>query len=81
MKMKHPIVCDNCGALEARIRKITRTYGSGASLLVIERIPVVSCSHCGESYLEPETVRAVERIKRNRRELAKRRSVPVASLS
>ncbi len=74
------LVCDICGVLSARVRKITRTYGKGRNILVIENIPVVSCTHCGESYLEPDTVRAVEGIKRNRQRLARARSVSVASL-
>ena len=36
---------------DARQRYISRSYGEGESLLVIEGVPVVSCPHCGESYL------------------------------
>lgn len=74
------MVCDICGVPSAAIRRITRTYGKGKDILVIENIPVVSCTHCGEIYLEPETIRAVERIKRNRKRLATPRNVAVASL-
>jgi YgiT-type zinc finger domain-containing protein len=58
---------------------MTRTYGKGANLLVIENVPVVVCASCGESYLTPETLHELERIKLHRRSLAKRRSVAVAS--
>ena len=47
--------CDVCGSEGVNIRKVTRTYGKGEDLLVIENIPVISCSHCGESYLTAET--------------------------
>ncbi len=76
---KNFLVCDICGDQSAYVRKINRTYGRGRNILVIENIPVVSCRHCGESYFEPETIRALERLKRNRK-LAKTRSVAVASL-
>ena len=57
------MVCDICGREGARIRRVTRTYGKGKDLLVIENIPVVSCPHCGESYLTAETLHKIERIK------------------
>lgn len=43
--------CELCGNSGARVRRITRSYGKGESLLVIEKIPIVSCGACGESYL------------------------------
>lgn len=78
--MKDMIVCDICGEQQAEVRRITRSYGKGKALLIVENIPVVSCHHCGESYFEPDTIRAIERIKRNRKRLATPRSVPVGSL-
>jgi len=41
------MICDICGQEGARIRRITRSYGKGETLLVIENAPVVSCPHCG----------------------------------
>ncbi|TEU17044.1 MAG: YgiT-type zinc finger protein, partial [Anaerolineales bacterium] len=49
------MLCDICGQEGARIRRVARTYGKGKDLLVIENIPLVSCPHCGESYLTAET--------------------------
>ena len=46
------MVCDICGKSGARQRYISRSYGEGESLLVIEGVPVISCPHCGESYLQ-----------------------------
>lgn len=73
------MVCDICGSEGARIRRINRTYGKGKDLLVIENIPVVSCPHCGESYLTAQTLHEIERIKLNRQSLAVERPVEVAS--
>ena len=70
--------CDVCGKSGARIRHVTRSYGKGTSLLVVENVPVISCPHCGASYLTAETLHELERIKRNRSKSAVERPVPVA---
>jgi YgiT-type zinc finger domain-containing protein len=71
--------CDICGEEGARVRRVTRSYGQGEDLLVIENIPVISCPHCGESYLTAETLHEIERIKLHRRSFAQERTVPVAA--
>ena len=68
---KMAMVCDICGQKGARERRVTRSYGTGQHLLVIENIPVVSCPHCGESYLTAETLHEIERIKLHRNSFAK----------
>ena len=75
------MVCDNCGKHGARIRHVSRSYGNGEGLLVIENVPVISCPDCGESYLTAETLHTIERIKQERRHLAVTRPVPVASFA
>lgn len=72
------IICDNCGKSGAKIRHISKSYGKGVTLFVIENVPVVSCPHCGESYLTAETLHEIERIKHHRQALAVPRPVPVA---
>ena len=72
------IICDNCGKPGAKIRHVSKSYGKGATLFVIENVPVVSCPHCGESYLTADTLHEIERIKRHRLALAVARPVPVA---
>ncbi|MBI2434064.1 MAG: type II toxin-antitoxin system MqsA family antitoxin [Candidatus Hydrogenedentes bacterium] len=73
------MLCDNCGKRGAQVRRVSRSYGKGETLFIIENVPVVHCPHCGESYLRAETLHELERIKLHRRSLAKKRSVPVAS--
>jgi YgiT-type zinc finger domain-containing protein len=75
------MVCDICGREGARIRRVARTYGRGKDLLVIEKIPVVSCPHCGESYVTAETLHEIERIKLHRKSFAVERPVEVASFA
>jgi YgiT-type zinc finger domain-containing protein len=72
------IICEICGKSGARIRRVTRSYGKGDDLLVIENIPVVSCPNCGESYLTADTLHEIERIKLHRKSWAKERNIPVA---
>jgi len=72
------MVCDICGKGGARLRYVSRSYGEGDNLLVIENVPVISCPHCGESYLTAETLHEIERIKLHRQSFAESRQVPVA---
>jgi YgiT-type zinc finger domain-containing protein len=76
--MEGQMICEVCGKEGARVRRIARTYGKGKDILVIENVPVVTCSHCGESYLEAETLHEIERIKLHKRGFASKRSVSVA---
>jgi len=73
------MLCDICGSEGARLRYVTRSYGKGKNLLVIENVPVVSCPHCGESYLTANTLHETERIKLHRQSFAHERPVPVAA--
>lgn len=76
---KDKMVCDICGQDGARIRKVTRTYGKGKNLLVIENVPVIVCQDCGESYLQADTLHELERIKQKRKRVARERQVAVAT--
>jgi YgiT-type zinc finger domain-containing protein len=69
------MICDICGKQGAEIHYVTRHYGKGASFLIIENVPVVSCPNCGESYLTAETLHEIERIKLHRKNLANPRNV------
>jgi YgiT-type zinc finger domain-containing protein len=72
------MVCDICGKPSARLRHITRSYGKGEDLLVIQNVPVVSCSACGESYLTADTIHKIEQLKRQRGTRAVKKPVAVA---
>jgi YgiT-type zinc finger domain-containing protein len=72
------MICDICGKQEAEVRYVTRSYGKGENLLIIENVPVVVCPNCGESYLAAETLHEIERIKLHRKNLAKLKRVAVA---
>jgi len=73
--------CDICGNTGTKIRYISRSYGKREQLFVIEKVPVVSCPHCGESYLTAETRHELERIKLHRQSFAVERPVLVAEFA
>jgi len=80
MKAKS-IICDVCGERGAQIRRVSRSYGKGANLFVVENVPIVSCPHCGESYLTAETLQEIQRIKLHRKAFARERCIAVATFS
>ena len=75
------MICDSCGKEGAIIRHVTRSYGKGKNLLIIEKVPIVSCPQCGESYITSETLHEIERIKLHKQSFAKQRPVSVAVFS
>ena len=70
--------CASCGKPGVQFRAVTRSFGAGEGLLVVEGIPIWSCPHCGESYFTAQTMHEVERIKALRKSVAVDSSVKVA---
>ena len=77
MSQSDVVNCANCGFEGARVRYVSRSYGQGGELFVIEDVPVISCPRCGESYLTAETLHEIERLKLHRHDLAEGRRVEV----
>jgi len=71
--------CACCGSARVQLEHLTRSYGKGTDLLVIENIPMWSCPSCGEPCFPAQTMHEVERIKVLRKSVAKSRTVAVAS--
>ncbi|MGQ0650745.1 MAG: type II toxin-antitoxin system MqsA family antitoxin [Betaproteobacteria bacterium] len=71
-------LCAACGHAGPQLRRVTRSFGSGRTLLVIEGVPMWSCPRCGESYFTAETMHEIERIKCLRKSVAEKRPVAVA---
>jgi len=72
MARRMPMICDICGKEGVHTRRVTRSYGKHKKLLVIENVPVVSCSRCGESYIT---------AKLNRQSFATKRPISVANFT
>ena len=71
-------LCASCGQPGVHLRKVTRSFGRGPSLLVIEDIPLWTCPHCGESYFTAQTLHEIEHIKTLRKSVSVDRPIPVA---
>jgi len=58
---------------------VTRSFGRGERLVVIENIPYVLCSRCGERYFTAATMREIERLKMLKVTRVRRRPIPIVS--
>jgi YgiT-type zinc finger domain-containing protein len=73
--------CEICGEPGVVLRRLSRSYGKGRTLLVIENVPVLVCPACGESYMTADTLHELQRIKLHRGSMASSRKVAVASFA
>ncbi len=71
------MTCDMCGKNSASAKKITKSFGKGKNMYLIEDIPMIVCSGCGESYFTAETLQEIERIKIHKNKTAEKRTIPV----
>lgn len=71
--------CDMCGQHTALLRHVTRSFGRGQRLVVIENIPYVSCHRCGEPYFTAATMREIERLKQLKSPRLRRKAIPIVS--
>lgn len=71
--------CAYCGSAKVQLKHVTRSFGRGTDLLVIENIPLWSCPSCGESYFKAPTLHEIERIKALRKSVAIKKNVSVAA--
>ena len=71
--------CAHCASPSLQLKHVTRSFGKGAALLVIEAVPLWSRPSCGESYFSAQTMHEIERIKALRKSVAVNRSVAVAA--
>jgi len=81
MRKPKPQPCAVCARLGLLTKLVTRSFGRGASLLVIEGIPLHSCPHCGESYLTADTLHEIDRIRALRKAVSVVRPVSVATFA
>jgi YgiT-type zinc finger domain-containing protein len=70
--------CAHCDSSRVLLEHVSRSFGRSDDLLVIEKIPMWSCSVCRESYFTAQTMHEIERIKVLRKSLAITKNVSVA---
>ena len=73
------MTCEVCGQEGARAKRISRAYGKGEDMVVIDNVPIVVCPSCGESYMTAETMHEVERIKLHKRSMKTQHLAPVVN--
>ena len=71
------MICDCCGKKGAVIKRVTRSFGRGKSILVIEDVPMVVCPHCGQSYFTADTLHELERLRLHKESMGVQRVAPV----
>ena len=71
--------CASCGNASVQLKHVTRSFGKGIALLIIEAIPMWSCPSCGESYFSARTMHEIERIKALRKSVTVSRPIAVAA--
>ena len=59
---------------------MTRTFGKSPNRVVIEDIPLICCSKCGEAYFTAETMHEIERVRAHRKSFGTAQVVTVAQL-
>lgn len=72
------MICSFCGKHGATRKAVSQAFGSGRDLVVVEKVPTIFCSHCGEVYFDGETLTELDRILLNKQTLARARRVRVA---
>lgn len=75
------LVCSFCGKTTAEKRVVSQAFGSGGDLVVIEKVPTISCSTCGEVYFDGGTLKELDRILLNQKTLTRTRNVRVAEFA
>ena len=55
-------ICPVCGGA-ATIKRVTKAFGQGHDLLVIEGIPVIACRTCHEQYVTAQTLAEIDRLR------------------
>lgn len=53
--------CTICGG-QLQKREITYTQAIGKRIFIVSDVPALVCSQCGEEYLKPDTVDAIQKV-------------------
>ena len=61
------MICMYCKKGELQEDTITRSYEKNGVITVIRGVPVRICDCCGQEYLDQDTVRQLENIRKNGR--------------
>jgi len=71
------MICDCCGQKGAVTKRVTRSFGKGKGILVIEEVPMIVCPHCRQSYFTADTLHELERLRLHKENMGVQRVAPV----
>lgn len=74
-------VCSFCGEQTARKVIKSHVFGRGAKMLIVEDIPTMTCSNCGQTYLTGDILKMLEEILKNQPKYVTQRTVNVAEFA
>ena len=58
--------CPNCDSEEAKEILTTTVFKDHqGSLLVIDKVPLISCASCGESFYSPEAIKKMDHVRKH----------------
>ncbi len=69
--------CDLCGQLTACEVRRPQIVGKADRMVVVENVPMTSCSNCGHDYFSAEVARMLDAVRSGQQHLTSRRSIPV----
>lgn len=73
-------ICSVCGS-KLKEEKITYSQAIGKKFYIVENVTAQVCPQCGEQYLSPATVDAIQELIESKKTPPKIREVPVYYLS
>ncbi len=74
-------ICSFCGEQSARKVIKAHVFGRGAKMLIVEDIPTMTCSNCGQTYLTGDVLKMLEEILKNQSKYVTQRTVNVAEFA
>ena len=71
------MICDYCGKDGAKLRYKTQVCGPKNDKFLVDKVPVVRCPHCHQTYMTAQTAKTLDQLVQQRRELARPQTLDV----
>ena len=77
MPMRNLMICDYCGKNGAKLHYKTQVCGPKNDKFLVDKVPVVRCPHCHQTYMTAQTTKTLDRLLQQRKELARPQTLDV----